>query len=414
MMFLANHAGLNESKNMAPYSRSSAEVCSTLVSTDDLSRDVYGLLGMPIDALDRSSVLKRMLATVGVGRPFLLSTPNVNFMTESNRDTEFRESLLSSDLCCVDGMPIVWLARLFGIPITQRVSGSDLFDIVRSNCSPSQPIKVFLFGGGEGVAQTLCQIINTEAGGMHCVGWLNPGFGTIAEMSTSHVIQTINDSDADLLAVFLNAKKAQSWLVLNHNRLTVPVRGQFGATINYQAGTVRRAPIIFQRLGFEWLWRIKEEPYLWRRYWKDGLSLAHLVITRALPVAIGLGWRRYIQKNSKEELSLEKQGRHDLIVVSLLGYATEKHVVKSIAVFRSLLVEHRDVAVDISQTRSIDPRFFGLLLMLRKQLRKNGKILKFTGVSKKTMRMFRLNGFEFLLESDSSLALEATQSKMSN
>src|ERR1700688_2182461 len=113
---------------MAPYSGSSAEVCSRLVSADDLSRDVYGLLGMPIDALDRGSALKRILAAVSSGQPFLLSTPNVNFMTESNRNAEFRESLLSSDLCCVDGMPIMWLARLFGIPITQRVSGSDLFD----------------------------------------------------------------------------------------------------------------------------------------------------------------------------------------------------------------------------------------------------------------------------------------------
>jgi N-acetylglucosaminyldiphosphoundecaprenol N-acetyl-beta-D-mannosaminyltransferase len=403
MMFFGKHAGLDESKDKPPYSEPSVEMCPMAVSTDDLSRDVYGLLGMPIDALDRDSVFKRIRAAVIEGEPFLLSTPNVNFMMESKRDAEFRESLLCSDLCCVDGMPIVWIARLFGIPITQRVSGSDLFATVRSKGDPSQPIKVFLFGGGEGVAETACQIINAQPSGMRCAGWLNPGFGTIAEMSTPRVIQTINDSNTDVLAVFLSAKKAQSWLIMNHTRLRVPVRGQFGATINYQAGTVRRAPVIFQRLGFEWLWRIKEEPYLWRRYWKDGLSLAHLVITRALPVAIGLRWRRYIQKNRKEELSIEKHEHHGLIVVSLLGYATEKHVMKSIAVFRSLLVEHCDVVVDISQTRSIDSRFFGLLLMIRKQLRKNRKILKFAGVSRKTKRIFRLSGFEFLLEADGTM-----------
>jgi N-acetylglucosaminyldiphosphoundecaprenol N-acetyl-beta-D-mannosaminyltransferase len=413
-MVFATHTSLDESKDKAPCCASSAETCPIAVSTDDLSRNVYGLLGMPIDALNRDSVFKRIIAAVGDGEPFLLSTPNVNFMSESRRDVEFRESLLCSDLCCVDGMPIVWLARLFGIPIEHRVSGSDLFDTVKSNRDPSQPIKVFLFGGGEGVAQTVCQIINDRPSGMRCVGWLNPGFGTIAEMSTPHVIQTINYSNADLLAVFLSAKRAQSWLVLNHNRLTVPVRGQFGSTINYQAGTVRRAPMIFQRLGLEWLWRIKEEPYLWRRYWKDGLSLAHLVITRALPIAIGPGWRRYFQKNQKEELSIEKHEHHGSIVASLLGYATEKHVMKSAAIFRGLLVENCDVEIDVSQTRSIDPRFFGLFLMLRKQLKKNGKTLKFAGVSKKSRRMFRLNGFEFLLETDSDLSLETTRSKMSN
>jgi N-acetylglucosaminyldiphosphoundecaprenol N-acetyl-beta-D-mannosaminyltransferase len=399
-MYFAAHAGLDESEERALNSAPPAGVSPRAVTTDDLSREVYGLLGMPIDASNRDAVFKRILAAATEGEPFLLSTPNVNFLVESKRDPEFRDSLLCSDLACVDGMPIVWLARFFGIPVAERVSGSDLFDTVRSNRDPSEPIKVFLFGGGEGVAQTVCQLINGRPSGMRCVGWLNPGFGTIAEMSTPEIIQTINDSNADLLAVFLSAKKAQYWLVLNHNRLSVPVRGQFGATINYQAGTVRRAPLTLQRLGFEWLWRIKEEPYLWRRYWKDGLSLARLVVTRALPVAAGLGWRRYIRKNNNEELSFEKREHDGFVVISLIGPATKTYATKYIPVFRSLLAEHRDVAIDISRTQSIDPRFFGLLLMLRKQLRKNGKILKITGASKKSMRIFWLNGFEFLLQSD--------------
>jgi N-acetylglucosaminyldiphosphoundecaprenol N-acetyl-beta-D-mannosaminyltransferase len=397
MMFL-NQADLEESGNMPSSSAALAEVHPQPIMTDDLSREVYGLLGIPIDASDRNSVLKRILTAAGEGQRFLLSTANVNFLTESKRDAEFRESLLSSDLCCVDGMPIVWLARLFGIPISERVSGSDLFDTARSNCSRSEPIKVFLFGGGEGVARTLCRIINAQAGGMHCVGWLNPGFGPIAEMSASNIIQTINRSDADLLAVFLSAKKAQSWLMTNHERLRVTVRGQFGATINYQVGAVRRAPVFLQRLGFEWLWRIKEEPYLWRRYWKDGLALAGLVIACAFPIAVSLSWRRYLQKNGEQQLSLEKCEHRELAVVSLVGSATKIQITQSIAFFRTLLAEDRNIEIDISQTMAVDPRFFGLLLMLRKQLRADGKILKFRGISKRSRRIFQRNGFEFLLD----------------
>jgi N-acetylglucosaminyldiphosphoundecaprenol N-acetyl-beta-D-mannosaminyltransferase len=372
---------------------------SMAAASDDLSRDVYGLFGMAVDAADRVSVLKKIIAAADTGKPFLLSTPNVNFMAESQRDPKFRETLLQSDHCCADGMPIVWVSRLLGIPIKERVSGSDLFETLRAEQSSSRPLKVFLFGGGEGTAEIVCNLLNARPSGIRCVGWLNPGFGTVDEMSEARVIERINASEADLLAVFLSAKKAQFWLHQNHSRLRIPVRGQFGATINYQSGIVRRAPVIVQRLGFEWLWRIKEEPYLWRRYWRDGQSLARLVMTRALPIAIGLGWGRYIQKNKKEELSLWKCEYQGFAVVGLVGIATKMHVTKSIAFFHDLLVEQRDIALDISQTRSIDPRFFGLLLMLRKQLRKNGKILKFIGVSKKTRRMFRLNGFEFLLES---------------
>jgi N-acetylglucosaminyldiphosphoundecaprenol N-acetyl-beta-D-mannosaminyltransferase len=369
---------------------------------------------MPIDALDRASVLKRILAAVTKEQPFLLSTSNVNFMTESNRDAEFRESLLFSDLCCVDGMPIVWLARLLGIPIKQRVSGSDLFGTIRSTCFSSQPIKVFLFGGADGVTQTVCQLINAEPDGMRCVGWLSPGFGTVAEMSAPSIIQTINDSAADFLAVFLSAKKAQSWLVLNHGRLRIPVRGQFGSTINYQAGTVRRAPAIFQRFGFEWLWRIKEEPYLWRRYWNDGLMLSRLVVTRALPIAIHIAWRRCIHQNKKQELSFWTHKRERLVVIGLVGFATKMHMAKSIALFRVALAECHDIVIDVSQTRAIDPRFFGLLLMLRKQLKEGGKLLRFTGVSKRTKRIFRLNGFEFLLKPDHSLPVADPAREMSN
>jgi N-acetylglucosaminyldiphosphoundecaprenol N-acetyl-beta-D-mannosaminyltransferase len=387
-MYLTDRADLGESKDEAGSSISA-------VARGDLSRNVYGVLGTPIDALDREAVFKRILAAALEDKPFLLSTPNVNFMIQSKMDTAFRDSLLRSDLCCVDGMPIVWVARLLDVPVKERVSGSDLFDTIRSKCEPSRPFKVFLFGGGDGVAEAVCQLINARPDGMHCVGWLNPGFGTIEEMSSPEIIQTINDSKADMLAVFLSAKKAQSWLVLNHDRLVVPVRGQFGATINYQAGIVRRAPIVLQRFGLEWLWRIKEEPYLWRRYWHDGLSLINLVITHAFPLAIDLRWRA----KKEEGLSIEIQERGGIIVVCLIGNATKNHIMKITTAFSNVLLKDRGIELDVSRVRSVDARFFGLLLMVRKQLEEDGEILKITGISKKTARLFKLNRFDFLLES---------------
>jgi N-acetylglucosaminyldiphosphoundecaprenol N-acetyl-beta-D-mannosaminyltransferase len=369
--------------------------------TDDLAREVYGVLGMPIDALDRTSVLQKIVNAVEVGRPFLLSTPNVNFLTASQRDADFRESLMQSDLCPADGMPIVWISRLLGMPIKERVSGSDLFETIRSHGSPSQPVKVFLLGGAAGVAETVCGILNSQPTGIRCVGWLNPGFGTVEEMSGEDVINKINSSNADLLAIFFSAKKAQAWLLRNHDRLGVPVRGQFGATINYQAGTVRRAPRAVQRMGFEWLWRIKEEPYLWRRYRADGLSLINLVIFRALPIAIGLWRSRSFSGGKSNELLLRKREHHGSLTVSLVGHATEPHAAGSIACFREALAENRSVVIDVSQTRSIDPRYFGLLLMLRKQLRNSGQSLTFTGASKRMYRLFHLNGFAFLLNPES-------------
>jgi N-acetylglucosaminyldiphosphoundecaprenol N-acetyl-beta-D-mannosaminyltransferase len=365
---------------------------------DDLSRDVYGLFGIAVDAADRVSTLNKIVAAAGTGKTFLISTPNVNFMAESRRDPQFRETLLQSDHCCADGMPVVWISRLIGIPIKERVSGSDLFEILRAEQPASRPMKVFLFGGGEGTAEIVSDLINARPSGIRCVGWLNPGFGTIDEMSEPDIIDKINASEANMLAVFLSAKKAQLWLQRNHARLRVPVRGQFGATINYQAGLVRRAPPILQRMGLEWLWRIKEEPHLWRRYWMDGRTLIWLVITQALPIGLDVGWRRYFQNSKSHELSYWKREHHDLIVAGIVGFATKKYAIKSIAFFRSLLVHRCDVVLDVSKMLAIDSRFFGLLLMLRKELGKEGKLLTFVGTSKRSQRAFKLSGFEFLLE----------------
>jgi N-acetylglucosaminyldiphosphoundecaprenol N-acetyl-beta-D-mannosaminyltransferase len=224
-------------------------------------------------------------------------------------DPEFREALLQSDLCPADGMPIVWIARLIGVPIRNRIAGSDIFDALKAEHNFAKPLKVFLFGGPEGVAAAARRTLNAEPRGLYCVGSHYPGFGSVDAMSRDDIINEINSSDADFLVVSLGAKHGQSWLKRNQHRLLIPVRAHLGAVVNFQAGTIRRAPPIMRNLGLEWLWRIKEEPYLWRRYWNDGRALLSLLLTRILPLVV---WTRWLQL---------KYGRHgqDLVIRQRLG-----------------------------------------------------------------------------------------------
>src|SRR5664279_2769245 len=90
------------------------------IRSDDLTREVYGVLGIPVDVIDMATVLRRIEAAAAHPAPFLISTANLNFLVTSRSDAEFRESLLRSDLCTADGMPIVWIARLLGISIKHR------------------------------------------------------------------------------------------------------------------------------------------------------------------------------------------------------------------------------------------------------------------------------------------------------
>ena len=96
----------------------------------------------------------------------------------------------------------------------------------------------------------------------------------------------------------LGAQKGQAWLMANRGKLTVPVVSHLGATLNFLAGTVRRAPEGVRKLGLEWLWRIKEEPKLARRYLSDGGRLAWLLLTRVLPLSL---WLRRARKDGGAE-----------------------------------------------------------------------------------------------------------------
>src|SRR5437588_5357681 len=165
---------------------------------DDLSRKVFGVLGLPLDVLGLADLLQRIDDVVGARTPFLLSTPNVNFLMMSRCEPGFRESLLMSDLCPVDGMPLVWIARLLGIPLRERLSGSDIFQALKSR-TVARKLTAFFFGGSDGVASTVSKKLNQEAGGMKCVGVLNPGFRSVDDMSSDAVMQSINSSNADLL-----------------------------------------------------------------------------------------------------------------------------------------------------------------------------------------------------------------------
>jgi N-acetylglucosaminyldiphosphoundecaprenol N-acetyl-beta-D-mannosaminyltransferase len=359
---------------------------------DDLSRPVYGVMGIPVEAVDFATVIASIKKASGTNRPFLISTPNVNFLISSRVDASFRETLLQSELCPVDGAPIVLIARMLGVPITARIAGSDTFEMLKQDMSGTL-LNVFLFGGTDEAGEKLCKLLNAGTG-LRCVGRLNPGFGSVEELSKDHIIDQINASSADLLAVFLSSEKAQKWLLNNHARLTVPVRFDFGGTINFQAGLVRRAPLRLRQLGLEWLWRIKEEPYLWRRYWADGRQLAIIFLSAVLPLALEQLLRRF---KKGTVLRIEQQAGTDIVLMRMSGDAVAPYVPEAIEAFRQACALEQSIVVDLADVGFIDARFFGLFLMARKTLSRSALTIRFTRISPTIERLFLLNGFDYLL-----------------
>jgi N-acetylglucosaminyldiphosphoundecaprenol N-acetyl-beta-D-mannosaminyltransferase len=363
---------------------------------DDLSREVYCILGIPVDAIGMHAALRRIASAAAAKVPFLISTPNLNFLVNSQSDSDFRESLILSDLCTADGMPIIWIAWLAGIPIKCRIAGSDIFDALKAEQCSAHPLKIFFFGGAEGVAAAASRVLNGQPRGVCCVGSLYPGFCSVDEMSRDEIIDNINASGSDFLVVSLGAQKGQLWLQRNHHRLVIPLRAHLGASINFQAGTVRRAPPIMRKSGLEWLWRIKEEPYLWRRYWNDGTMLLRLLVTNVLPFAFWTLWLRLRYERRGEELIITQDDDHESVTLSLSGPATARHVDKAILAFRKAVATKKRITFDLSNTLTIDARFLGLLLMLKKKLKGIGAAPAFVGLSPGLKRIFRLNRLDFI------------------
>jgi N-acetylglucosaminyldiphosphoundecaprenol N-acetyl-beta-D-mannosaminyltransferase len=368
-----------------------ASITSFALPDDHLSREVYCILGMPVDAIGMHAALRRIESAAAGRTPFLISTPNLNFLVNSQLDRDFRESLILSDLCTADGMPIIWIAWLAGIPIKNRIAGSDIFDALKAKHSTAHPLKIFLFGGPEGVAAAASRALNGQPSGLHCVGWLYPGFCSAEEMSRDDIIDKINSSGADFLVASLGAQKGQLWLQRNHHRLLIPLRAHLGASLNFQAGTVRRAPAIMRKFGLEWLWRIKEEPYLWRRYWNDGRVLLRLLFTHVLPFAFWTWWLRLRYERRGEDLIITQHCGHESVTLSLSGPANARHVDKAITAFKEAAASKKRIRIDFSNTRTIDARFLGLLLMLKKTLKNTGAAPNFVGLSPGLERIFRLN-----------------------
>lgn len=364
-------------------------------SVPDFSREVYCLLGLPVDRVDLADAEQRIRAAAERRAPCFLSTPNVNWLVASQTDARLRDSVVHSDLSVADGKPLVWLAGLAGIPIRERVAGASLFEALRRG--GGRQLSVYFFGGPDGVAEMAARRLNAEGGGLTCSGYTSPGFGSVEDMSSDEVIALINASKADVLAVSLGARKGQEWIERNRGRLDVPVVSHLGAVLHFVAGSVRRAPTWVQRWGLEWLWRIKEEPKLWRRYLSDGIALLRLVVTRGIPYA----WRVRLSPPRAEQLAAAHAEAHDegrQLLLKLYGAWTSANVVRLRRHFLHAALAGKDVTLDMGGVTHVDSAFIGLLMLLHGHLRQRSRGLRFLSVPAAVGRVFTYCCAEFLLD----------------
>lgn len=344
-----------------------------------LDRNVHCILGLPFDAISLNSTIDIINDSIVQKKPCFLSTPNLNFAIATQSDNAFFQSVVDSDLSIADGMPLIWVAKLLGIPISERVAGSTLFDELSKQENHPKKIKVFFFGGQEGIAELAHHKLNENSAGMMCCGFYDPGFVSIDKMSMATISEYINSCEPDFIVVALGAKKGQKWIQNNKNLLNAPIISHLGAVINFVAGNIDRAPIKWQRFGLEWLWRIRQEPALWKRYLFDGLAFLRLIIFNVLPLACyDRIWKRTASYNKISKIKFEQKEHIEITLEGSIHHAVMQQFKQNL---ESVIEEyHGDVVIDCEQLTYIDSAFIATLLLFQSYLRKQERSLALSNV----------------------------------
>lgn len=369
---------------------------------DILNRRETCVLGLPFDALTEQQALIEIIKSAEQKRRCFLSTPNLNFVISSLRSAIFFDSVCASNLSVADGMPLVLVSKLVGENLPERVSGSGLFEILMQRAASEKTTSVFFFGGDPGIANQAAEALNRSDNSLVAAGALDPGRGSVEEMSSAEIINQINTANPDIVVVALGAAKGQEWIMRNREQLNAPVLSHLGAVVNFVAGNVKRAPRFWQRLGVEWIWRTLQEPRLAKRYASDGLRFLSLLATTIIPLSI---YRKLLLGKFMDtglQYNLIKLETSDGLRISLSGIATAESLGGLRQVLTSNMSHPQNVDFDLQNLKFGDGHFFALLLRLRTLLSANGLTLRVYGSTKPLNRLARL----YLISKERWRALE--------
>ncbi len=207
-------------------------------------------------------------------------TPNVDHLMRLQGDASFYNLYLKADYRVCDSQILLYASYFLGTPLKEKISGSDFFPIFCNYHRANRDITVFLLGGKPGVARQAQININHRIGRDIIVESLSPSFGFEQnELECLQIVEMINRSRATVLAVGVGSPKQENWIEKYRAQLPhVKIYLAIGATIDFEAGRIRRAPKWMSRLGVEWLFRLYCEPKrLWKRYLVEDLPFLWLL-----------------------------------------------------------------------------------------------------------------------------------------
>jgi len=203
----------------------------------------------------------------------------VNCIVWANKNNYLNEIYNSSDLNLCDGVPLLWIAKFLGTPLSGRVTGLDLFPLYVEECY-KKGFSFFLLGAKEGVGEYLKKIFEEKFPGIKIVGVYSPPFAEkFSDEENQKMINMINAVKPNVLWVSLTAPKQDIWIYEHFNQLDVNITIGVGGAFEVTAGLIKRSPKWMQKAGLEWFYRFLKEPRrLFRRYFIEAPKIFYLVL----------------------------------------------------------------------------------------------------------------------------------------
>lgn len=217
----------------------------------------------------------------------VLVTPNVDHLVKLQRDREFYDVYKKAEWVVCDSKILYLLSKLLKRPLPEAIPGSSFFTSYYMYHKDDQNCRIFLLGAKEGIAAKAMQRINEKVGRKIVVGAHSPSFGfEKSEKECEELIDIVNKSGANVLLVGVGAPKQEKWIMKYRDRMPgVDLFMALGATIDFEAGTLKRAPAFWQKIGMEWLYRCLKEPKrLFKRYFVDDMQFFYYFTKQLLGV----------------------------------------------------------------------------------------------------------------------------------
>lgn len=223
-----------------------------------------------IDNITMEEALDAMDDLIRQKKNAYVVTPNVDHLVQLERGGPLCDVYKEADLILTDGKPLIWISKWYGTPIKEKISGSDLFPRL-CEMAAKKGYTMFFLGAMEGIAAKAAENLQARFPGLQVTGTYSPPYGFEKdEVESAHIRDMIHAAAPDILIVGLGCPKQELFIYHHRKELGVPLSLGLGASLDFEAGNIKRAPAWMANHGFEWVYRITQDPKrLAKRYLID-------------------------------------------------------------------------------------------------------------------------------------------------